>query len=134
MQLLVPEAGGTGKIRWAGNPDQCLDAPGRHNVIWWNCRNGTHDNLMFTMPARFPGMIRLASQPELCLDVDGDDIDGQRLILHSCYSQVAKFMIRSFLDCWWWCDANKMFLARNAPGASAGSGNTNFGPLRMALR
>jgi hypothetical protein len=134
MQLLVPAAGGTGKIRWAADPEQCLDAPGSENLIWWNCRDGNHDNIVFTMPSRFPGHIRLAAHPTMCLDIDGDAINGRRLILHSCYSQVAKFMVRSFLDCWWWCDANKMFLIRNTRESSAGSRDTSPGSLRMALR
>jgi hypothetical protein len=116
-----------------------LDAPGHENLIWWNCRDGHHDNVIFIMPVTFPGPIRLAARPDMCLDVDGDAKNGQRLVLHSCYAQVAKFTVRSFLDCWWWCDAGKMFTIRNAPDNSGnadivGGSSSGGTPLRMALR
>lgn len=123
MQLLVPEPGGTGAIRSAEFPSKCLDAPGMgQDLMWWDCRTGSKRNTMFKMPHGTYGYIRSVAHPGKCLTIQGGTTNGKRLQLGNCLhpydgsSAASNFSVRTFLDCWWWCDANNMVTAGGVNG------------------
>jgi len=80
--FLIPKGFGKGPIRWAEQPELCLDAPGHTQLQFWNCSVAPDRNTQFlidTKPGH--GIFRQAAVPYKCLDVPGTSNDNPQVFL-----------------------------------------------------
>lgn len=83
--FLVPPDGTTGRIKWAKNPELCLDSPGGHALQFWWCDKAPAENLLWTVSPDGKGRIHWASHPEQCVDVPDEKTDnGWKLQVWYC--------------------------------------------------
>mmetsp|Transcript_41219 Transcript_41219/g.103499 ORF Transcript_41219/g.103499 Transcript_41219/m.103499 type:complete len:698 (+) Transcript_41219:47-2140(+) len=99
LKFLIPEDENRGFIRWASNPELCLNAPGDHEVQLWYCDTAPAAHTVWRV--RGDGRIHLAEHPDKCLIVPGGvSKNGHKLKLWDCmrhsgpkHQMHAKFLV-----------------------------------------
>lgn len=83
--FLVPPDGTTGRIKWAENPELCLDSPGGHALQFWRCDDAPAENLLWTVSPDGTGRIHWAAHPDQCVDIpDAITDNGWKLQVWWC--------------------------------------------------
>uniref|UniRef100_A0A7S1RJV6 Ricin B lectin domain-containing protein n=1 Tax=Alexandrium catenella TaxID=2925 RepID=A0A7S1RJV6_ALECA len=100
-KFMVP-AGGFGPIKLASDPEYCLDAPGKTNLLqFWKCSEAPRENILFTVPKASQGLIHPANHSGKCLDVpDGDTSNGRRVQQWNCSSEGDRSRDMQFVIHW----------------------------------
>jgi len=109
QRFILPPLHSTGEIKWATNPDLCLDNPEGSVIQLWMCALTPRNNKMFKVSPDGQGRIHLASLSGKCLDVPSGITDnGWKLQLWDCDDVTQRgrednigFVIRKRVDCTW---------------------------------
>mmetsp|Transcript_42879 Transcript_42879/g.133570 ORF Transcript_42879/g.133570 Transcript_42879/m.133570 type:complete len:357 (+) Transcript_42879:107-1177(+) len=85
QEFYVPADGTTGRIKWAQNPELCLDAPGGVDLQFWYCDKAPAEHMLWTVSPDGKGRIHVAADPKLCVDVPGEHLqNGWKLQVWPC--------------------------------------------------
>jgi len=87
QRFVVPPTNSKGEIKWATNPELCLDNPEGVALQMWNCSMTPKENRLFLISTDGNGHshIRLAARPSKCVDIpNGITDDGWKVQLWDC--------------------------------------------------
>merc|ERR1712008_633306 len=108
QRFIMPPDGTTGEIRWATQPELCLDTPGKGSLEMWTCSESPKENRRWTISPDGRGRIKWAADPSKCLDIpDGVHDDGWKTQVWDCddASRRGREADISFIthpvDCFW---------------------------------
>merc|ERR1719410_2234475 len=76
QRFIVPPDGTTGEIRWAINPELCLDTPRHGDLQMWTCAETPKENRRWMISPDGKGRIHLAADPSKCLDIPDEVQDN----------------------------------------------------------
>mmetsp|Transcript_117394 Transcript_117394/g.228250 ORF Transcript_117394/g.228250 Transcript_117394/m.228250 type:complete len:359 (-) Transcript_117394:57-1133(-) len=110
QRFIIPPPGSTGEIKWATNPELCLDNPFEERLQLWYCAGAADEHRLFSMfPDGGNGRIVLAAQPNRCVDIPtGVEDDGWKVQLWDCGDAISRgrgdnirWLTRTGIDCKW---------------------------------
>lgn len=111
QRFILPPINSQGEIKWATNPNICLDNPAGNVLQWWTCSAIPKRNRFFQVSPDGNGRnrIRLAAQPSKCIDIpSGSSENGCKAQLWDCdhaaghgHEDNIAFLTHTGVDCAW---------------------------------
>jgi len=111
QRFILPPVNSKGEIKWATNPELCLDNPLGNDLQLWTCSATPKRKRLFQVSPDGKGhsRIRTASQPSKCLDIPaGRSDNGWKVQLWDCDAVIGSghqdniaFITHTGVDCAW---------------------------------
>eukprot|EP00419_Tripos_fusus_P007717 CAMPEP_0172697468 /NCGR_PEP_ID=MMETSP1074-20121228/28793_1 /TAXON_ID=2916 /ORGANISM="Ceratium fusus, Strain PA161109" /LENGTH=241 /DNA_ID=CAMNT_0013518387 /DNA_START=45 /DNA_END=767 /DNA_ORIENTATION=+ len=109
QRFIAPPPGTAGQVKWASNPELCLDNSIRNELQMWHCRGCSPEKCNFKISPHGKGRIVLADQPNKCVDIPTGAVeDGWKVQLWDCGDAISRgrgdnirWLTRTGIDCKW---------------------------------
>jgi hypothetical protein len=102
LMFLLPQDGHTGQIRWAPNPEFCLNSFASGALLGKCDEVANQEHLQYSMPAKGSGRIHLAASPDHCFSIPEDNansITGEWAAGGPCEPKEVAWVVVYPVDC-----------------------------------